>query len=80
MAAASTRTRAADSGKPPAPGSSGKAHPAPGSLPREDNIVTDQDRSPAVIQGTVVERLQLAKRHPVVPAWIRDETTRRAAG
>jgi S-DNA-T family DNA segregation ATPase FtsK/SpoIIIE len=27
----------------------------------------------------VVERLQLAKRHPVVPAWIRDETTRRAA-
>lgn len=34
---------------------------------------------PAVIQGTVVERLVHAKRHPVIPVWIRDEVTRKAA-
>jgi DNA segregation ATPase FtsK/SpoIIIE, S-DNA-T family len=41
--------------------------------------VTEQDRLPAVIQGTVVERLVHAKHHPVVPAWIRDDVSRRAA-
>lgn len=39
--------------------------------------MTDQapggpERLPAVMQGTVVERLVHAKRHPVVPVWIRD--------
>ena len=41
--------------------------------------MADHDRLPAVIEGTVVERLVHAKRHPVVPAWIRDDVTRRAA-
>jgi len=34
---------------------------------------------PPVIHGTVVERLVNARRMPVVPAWIRDDVTRRAA-
>src|SRR5258707_15715146 len=34
---------------------------------------------PAVIEGTVVERMINARRQPVVPAWIRDDVTRRAA-
>jgi DNA segregation ATPase FtsK/SpoIIIE, S-DNA-T family len=41
--------------------------------------VADPDRLPAVIEGTVVERLVNARRQPVVPAWIRDDVTRRAA-
>ncbi len=41
--------------------------------------MTDNDRLPARISGTVVERLVHAKRHPVVTAWIRDDVTRRAA-
>ena len=39
--------------------------------------MAQQDRLPAVIEGTVVERLVHAKRHPVVPAWVRDDVTRR---
>lgn len=39
----------------------------------------DPARLPAVIEGTVVERIVNARRQPVVPAWIRDEVTRRAA-
>jgi S-DNA-T family DNA segregation ATPase FtsK/SpoIIIE len=42
-------------------------------------VSSDHDRLPAVNQGTVVERLVHAKRHPVVPAWVRDEVTRKAA-
>jgi DNA segregation ATPase FtsK/SpoIIIE, S-DNA-T family len=41
--------------------------------------MTDPDRLPAVMQGTVVDRLVHAKRHPVLPVWIRDEVTRKAA-
>jgi DNA segregation ATPase FtsK/SpoIIIE, S-DNA-T family len=41
--------------------------------------MAERDRVPAVIEGTVVERLVHAKRHPVVPVWIRDDVTRRAA-
>jgi len=37
------------------------------------------DPKPPVIHGTVVERLVNARRMPVVPAWIRDDVTRRAA-
>lgn len=39
--------------------------------------MADQDRLPAIIQGTVVERLVHTQRYPVVPAWIRDEVTRK---
>ncbi len=35
--------------------------------------------NPPVLAGTVVERIINAKRQPVVPAWIRDDVTRRAA-
>src|SRR6266571_215596 len=41
--------------------------------------VAEPDRLPAVIQGTVAGRLARARRHPVVPVWIRDEVTRKAA-
>ncbi len=41
--------------------------------------MAEPDRLPAVIQGTVAGRLARARRHPVVPVWIRDEVTRKAA-
>jgi DNA segregation ATPase FtsK/SpoIIIE, S-DNA-T family len=41
--------------------------------------MAEQERPPAVLEGTVVDRLINAKRRPVVPAWIRDDVTRRAA-
>jgi len=39
----------------------------------------EPDRVPVVLQGSVVDRLVNAKRTPVIPAWIRDDVTRRAA-
>lgn len=39
----------------------------------------ETETHPAVLQGTVAERWTNAKRRPVVPAWIRDDVTRRAA-
>ena len=41
--------------------------------------MADEDRKPVIIQGSVVDRVINAKRSPVVPAWLRDDITRRAA-
>jgi DNA segregation ATPase FtsK/SpoIIIE, S-DNA-T family len=41
-------------------------------------LMADPDL-PAVLEGSVVERLVNAKRRPVVPVWLRDDVTRRAA-
>jgi S-DNA-T family DNA segregation ATPase FtsK/SpoIIIE len=42
-------------------------------------MADDGDRKPVIIQGSVIDRVVNAKRSPIVPVWLRDDVTRRAA-